>query len=158
MTPENDPPTLSLVSYEAVEDTPATFVFHATPGPGETRRDALLTLQARPVNWNRNIWNVLPAFGLSSVSLTDGVAEFRVTMTPHANRNGPATVGWRALDGEGATVVLTETVNIAAVDDAPVVRNLGAGTIAYPEDIGVATVCIDPVPSCLLYTSDAADE
>ncbi|WP_313286090.1 Ig-like domain-containing protein, partial [Stutzerimonas kunmingensis] len=106
-------------TLKAVEDTPATFL------AGE------LLVNDSDVDGN----------GLTIASVTSGVggiavlnADGSVTFTPNANFNGTADFTYTVSDGTQISPPATVTVEVAAINDAPVASaSLGKGT----EDSGV---------------------
>ena len=73
-----------------------------------------------------------PAAG-GTVTLTNGVVSF----TPAANFNGTTSFTYTVSDGNGGTASATVTVNVAAVNDAPVAVN---DTLDILEDAAVTVV------------------
>src|SRR5262249_42049410 len=62
-----------------------------------------------------------------TVALSNG----NIVFTPATNYNGPATFTYTTSDGHGGTTTGTVTVNVAAVNDAPVAVN---DTVSATED------------------------
>ncbi|WP_371919277.1 Ig-like domain-containing protein, partial [Pseudomonas aeruginosa] len=51
-----------------------------------------------------------------------------MVFTPNANYNGPASFSYTVSDGQGGSSTVTVTVNVGAVNDAPVAGNDIAST------------------------------
>ncbi|MCV2874625.1 tandem-95 repeat protein, partial [Rhodobacteraceae bacterium XHP0102] len=83
-------------------------------------------------------------------SITGGTAllnqDGTVTLTPTANFNGAASFSYIATDGTADTEATTVTVNIAEVNDAPVIVSVATGSVA--ENAASSTV---------IYTAQASD-
>ena len=68
-----------------------------------------------------------------------------VTFTPISNFNGPASFSYTVSDGTAVSNAATVTVNVAAINDAPVLDLNGAGaglsgSLAYVENQGLAAI------------------
>ena len=102
----NDAPVADDDSYNATEDT--ALVVPAASGVlvGDTDADgqALTAVLVSP-----------PATGLLNLAANGGF-----TYTPVANASGAVTFTYRASDGAAQSNIATVTINIAAVNDAPV--------------------------------------
>ncbi|MBI3225463.1 MAG: tandem-95 repeat protein, partial [Mycolicibacterium cosmeticum] len=66
-----------------------------------------------------------------------------LTYTPNLNFNGTDTITYTISDPDGATSTTTATVNVAAVDDLPVVDPSDGATV-YTENDGDTPVVVDP--------------
>ena len=75
-------------------------------------------------------WSAAPAHG--SLTLN---ADGSFTYTPAANYNGPDSFTYKANDGQADSNVATVSINVGAVNDAPVAQN---DTAAATEDTPVA--------------------
>src|SRR5262249_56690416 len=62
---------------------------------------------------------------------TVAISNGNTVFTPAANYNGPASFTYTASDGHGGTTTGTVTVNVAAVNDAPVAAS---DTVSATED------------------------
>ena len=108
----NDAPVANPDSVAATEDTPVTI--------------PVGTLLANDTDVDGNpltITSVQDATN-GTVSLVNG----NVVFTPVANYNGPASFSYTVSDGQGGTSTVTVTVNVGAVNDAPVAGNDIAST------------------------------
>ena len=56
------------------------------------------------------------------------------TFTPAANYNGPVSLSYNVIDGHGGSVAATQSFNLAAVNDAPVLTGTQATLAAGTED------------------------
>ncbi|RDJ14195.1 cadherin-like domain-containing protein, partial [Rhizobium phaseoli] len=56
------------------------------------------------------------------------------TFTPDANYNGPVSLSYTVIDGNGGSVPATQTLTLAAVNDAPVLSGSAATLSAGSED------------------------
>src|SRR4029079_980418 len=115
----NDAPVANNDTLAATEDTPVTYTAaqllgNATDADGNTLAIASVTSGS----------------GGSAVLNGDGT----VTFTPAANFNGAANFTYRATDGTALSNIATVTVNVAAVNDAPVANN---DTLAATENTPV---------------------
>jgi VCBS repeat-containing protein len=109
----NQAPTAFGVSASGNEDSPITIMFSATDPEGDA-----LTYQIETA----------PANGTLI-----GSGNTR-TYQPNANFNGTDTFTYRAFDGQLVSGSATVTINIAAVNDAPVATNM---TVTLNEDTNV---------------------
>ncbi|WP_395347358.1 Ig-like domain-containing protein [Variovorax sp. UC122_21] len=108
----NDAPMASPDTVAATEDTPLTIPSSVLLGNDtDVDGDAL------------SIVSVQDATN-GTVSLVGG----NVIFTPAANYNGPASFTYTVSDGQGGTSTVTVTVNVGAVNDAPVAGNDIAST------------------------------
>ncbi|WP_336605417.1 tandem-95 repeat protein [Stutzerimonas stutzeri] len=108
-------------SLKAVEDTPVTYLASELLGNDSDADGNGLTIAS-----------VTNGTGGTVVLNADG----SVTFTPNANFNGTADFTYTVSDGGQVSVPATVTVEVAAVNDAPVAgASLGQGT----EDSGVVT-------------------
>lgn len=108
VTAVNDAPVGSAESYTTDEDLPLT-----VPAPGVLANDTDLDgdgLTATVVGE--------PVLGSLDLS-TDG----SFTYTPNANANGADSFTYRVRDGKGGTDDVTVTIDVVAVEDAPVARD-----------------------------------
>jgi hypothetical protein len=105
----NAAPVANSDALTAVEDTPTTYQGSTlTANDTDPDNDALIvTAVSNPVN--------------GSVVLNGGNPIF----TPAANFNGTASFDYTVSDGKGGTSTATATVTVSAVNDAPVIANLG---------------------------------
>ena len=87
--------------------------------------------------------------GKGSASITNA-ATGAFTYTPNSNANGTDVVTFRASDGTALGNIGTFTINIAAVNDAPVASN---ATLTTNEDVtGSGTLtAVDPDGDRLIY-------
>ena len=108
-------------TLKAVEDTPVTFqASELLSNDSDADGDAL------------TIASVTSGTGGTAVLNTDG----SVTFTPNANFNGTADFSYTLSDGVHTSAPATVTVDVAAVNDAPIAQpSQGQGT----EDSGVVT-------------------
>ncbi|BDT79211.1 cadherin-like domain-containing protein [Polynucleobacter yangtzensis] len=58
------------------------------------------------------------------------------TITPSANYNGPVTLSYNVIDGNGGSVAASETFSLVAVNDAPTLTGTQATLVAGTEDSG----------------------
>jgi Ca2+-binding RTX toxin-like protein len=103
----NDAPVAANDSVTATEDTPLVI----TPA----------TLLGNDSDVDGNTLSITGVGGAThgSVTLSNG----NVVFSPAANYNGPASFTYTASDGQGGTSTATVTVNVTAVNDAPVAAN-----------------------------------
>jgi 6-phosphogluconolactonase (cycloisomerase 2 family) len=112
----NNAPTANPDNVNTTEDTPIT-INGATLFGNDADPDGGTTF---------SITAVSDAQG-GSVTLNGGNPNF----TPDANFNGPASFTYEVSDGHGGTATATATVNVAAVNDAPVTQSV---TVSTSED------------------------
>ncbi|MDB5696105.1 MAG: tandem-95 repeat protein, partial [Sphingomonas bacterium] len=143
----NTPPVAVDDTLAATEDTVATFTA------------AQLTANDTDADGNpRTVTNVTAVTG-GTVSLSGTT----ITFTPTANFNGPAAFDYTISDGQGGTDIGRVTVNVAAVNDAPV--NSVGGTVVTTEDatgvaltgMSIADVDANPATSRLYVTFQVAN-
>ena len=77
------------------------------------------------------------------------------TYTPVGNFTGTDTFTYQVSDGNGGTDTATATILVTAVNDAPVITNVGGDTLAYTE--GNGAVVIDQGTSALVTDIDSAN-
>ncbi|WP_374368821.1 beta strand repeat-containing protein, partial [Piscinibacter sp.] len=117
VTGTNDAPVANANTVAATEDNALT-ITPATLLGNDTDIDSGTTLSITSVQGAVN----------GTVALVGG----NVVFTPTANYNGPASFTYTVSDGNGGTANATVTVNVAAVNDAPL--NSVPGTQAINED------------------------
>ena len=100
----NDAPVGTPDTVNAVEDTPLTIPASALLGNDSDADGDTLTITSVQGAVN------------GTVSLVGG----NVVFTPAANYNGPASFSYTVSDGQGGSSTVTVTVNVGAVNDAPV--------------------------------------
>jgi len=107
VTAVNDAPVTANDTVMATEDTPLVI----TPA----------TLLGNDSDVDGNTLSIMSVGAAThgSVTLSNG----NVVFTPAANYNGPASFTYTASDGQGGTSTATVTVNVQAVNDAPVGAN-----------------------------------
>ncbi|MBS0440719.1 MAG: tandem-95 repeat protein, partial [Proteobacteria bacterium] len=115
----NDAPVANANTVAATEDTALT-IAPATLLGNDTDIDSGTTLTITSVQGAVN----------GSVALVGG----NVVFTPAANYNGPASFTYTVSDGNGGISTATVTVNVAAVNDAPVAQ---AASFTVAEDAAV---------------------
>ncbi|TLM80502.1 MAG: tandem-95 repeat protein, partial [Actinobacteria bacterium] len=123
VTAENDPPVAVADSYPATEDTTLTV---AAPGvlgnDSDPDGDPLSSVLVTDV-----------AHGTLTLNANGGF-----TYVPDGDYNGPDSFSYYATDGLDVSQVVTVTIDVAAVNDAPVASD---DTTTTPEDTPIA---IDP--------------
>jgi VCBS repeat-containing protein len=107
VTPANVPPVAVLDTYETDEDTTLTVTAANGVLANDTDVDANQTLTA--------ILVAGPATGTFNLA-----ADGSFTYVPVANASGPITFTYKANDGTADSNVVTVTITVAAVNDAPV--------------------------------------
>ena len=116
VAPVNDAPVVLPDTLAGVEDTPVTFsAAQLLANDGDVDADAL------------RIASVTSGAG-GTVSLN---ADGSLTFTPAANFNGPAGFSYIATDGLAVSTAASVVVNVAPVNDAPIVA---PDTLAAVED------------------------
>jgi VCBS repeat-containing protein len=113
ITPVNDAPVAVNDTLAATEDMPVTYAAAQLLGNDTDVDSATLTIAS-----------VASGSGGTAVLEADG----SVTFTPDTNFNGAASFSYIATDGALNSNSGTVTVNVAAVDDAPVTANASAST------------------------------
>src|SRR6185503_33934 len=88
------------------------------------------TLNASDIDLNALTYSIV-ANGTKGTATITNSATGAYSYTPNANANGTDTFTFKVNDGTVESNVATETVTIAAVNDAPVASN---GTLAATED------------------------
>lgn len=137
VTEQNDLPTLSTIANINVQEDATIAPFTITIGDVETPLNNL-TVTASSSNTN------LIANSGIAITTTGGVRT--VTLTPIANASGSSTITVQVADGNGGTATQTFTLNVAAVNDAPVA---GAATATVLEsgsvviDLGAISTDVD---------------
>ncbi|MBS0437260.1 MAG: tandem-95 repeat protein, partial [Proteobacteria bacterium] len=119
VTGTNDAPVANADTAAATEDNAVTITPAALLG-NDTDIDNGTTLSITSVQGAVN----------GSVALVGG----NVVFTPAANFNGPASFTYTVSDGNGGTSTAAVTVNVAAVNDAPVAQ---AAAFTVAEDAAV---------------------
>ncbi|WP_265588301.1 Ig-like domain-containing protein [Chitinilyticum piscinae] len=115
-----------LSSYTLTSQTP----FATTEDTALTISKATLLANDRDADGDTlNIISVQDATH-GTVALVGG----NVVFTPNANYNGPATFTYTISDGKGGTDTAKVTVQVTAVNDAPVSSNQ---TVSTPEDVAL---------------------
>ena len=119
--------TLSATDSD-VGDAVTSFTLGTLPASGTFYSDAALTV---PVGTG------------SVVTATGGSAT--IYFKPNANFNGPVTFNYTASDGDGSSAPATVTINVAAINDAPVATDgmLSANEDGGPVMIDVASLISD---------------
>ncbi|OGU73054.1 MAG: hypothetical protein A3H45_15770 [Ignavibacteria bacterium RIFCSPLOWO2_02_FULL_55_14] len=129
VTPVNDPPTISDIANQVINEDSNTGTLALTVGDVETPA-AALTVTGSSSNLalvpNANI-----VFGGSEANRT-------VTVTPAANQNGTATITVTVTDDNGATASDTFLLTVNAVNDAP--SFVKGANQSVPEDSGPQSV------------------
>ncbi len=116
VAPVNDAPIANPDTLAAVEDTPITYTASQLLGNDTDVDGNALTIAS-----------VTSSTGGTAVLNPDGT----VTFTPNANFNGAASFSYVASDGTATSNSATVTVNVAAVNHAPVAN---ADILAATED------------------------
>lgn len=119
--PVNAAPTVAATQTVAGTEDKASTI---TVAGSDTNGDTLTYTAATPAN--------------GTVSVAGNV----VTYTPKANFNGADTFKVTVADGKGGSAEQTVTVNVAAVNDAPVISATSTKTITVAEE-GTADIIID---------------
>ncbi|MCK9364235.1 MAG: Ig-like domain-containing protein [Syntrophales bacterium] len=114
--PVNDAPVANADTLTAAEDTAATYTSALLVGNDTDVEDDTLTVAG-----------VTSGAGGTAALNADGT----VTFTPSLNFNGAASFTYTASDGSATSNAATVTVNVAAVNDAPVAN---ADTLTATED------------------------
>ena len=119
--------TLSASDVDA-GDAVTSFTLGTLPASGTFYSDAALTVTV----------------GTGSVLTATGGAA-TIYFKPNANLNGPVTFNYTASDGDNSSAPATVTINVAAVNDAPVAVNgiLSANEDGGPVMIDVASLISD---------------
>src|SRR5690606_17409489 len=112
----NDAPVANDDTLSATEDTPITYTAAQLLGNDTDVDGDTLTIAS-----------VTSGTGGTAMLNADGT----VTFTPHANFNGVADFTYTVTDGSLTSNTATVTVNVAAVNDAPVAND---DTLSAPED------------------------
>ena len=112
----NSEPVAFNDTLTATEDTPVTYTASQLLGNDSDADGSQLTIAS-----------VTSGTGGTAVLNSDGT----VTFTPNANFNGVATFSYTVTDGSLISNIATVTVNVGAVNDAPVAVN---DTLATTED------------------------
>lgn len=120
LAPQNDAPTMSstISNITKDEDSPAfTVDLNATDIDGDS-----ITYDANSSDTSK-----------ATVSVSGSI----LTITPQANANGVVTINVSANDGHGGVDTKSFTLNLTAVNDAPILAN-STGIVA--EDANVGTI------------------
>jgi hypothetical protein len=122
----NDIPIAVDDTLAAVEDTPITFSA-ASLLANDSDVESPLTIAAITngrvvMEWNYN-WDAWQAVIYSTGGTAVLNANGTITFTPDNNFNGVASFTYTVSDGSSISNSATVTVNVAAVNDAPVVNN-----------------------------------
>ncbi|MES2531475.1 MAG: tandem-95 repeat protein, partial [Pseudomonadota bacterium] len=123
----NDAPVGGPDTFSAAEDTPLTIPATALlANDSDVDGDTLALISVQDaVN--------------GSVSLAGG----NVVFTPNANYNGPASFTYTVSDGHGGTSIVSVSVNIGAVNDAPVAGDDIASTPVNTPLLNIAVLAND---------------
>ena len=114
VVPVDDAPVAHADTYSGAEDTPVVLDPALTANDTDADGDALAVTQID----GKAIDATHPVTVANGVVSMD--ASGVLTFTPDANYNGTTTFAYTVSDGHGATSTATATVNVAAVNDAPV--------------------------------------
>jgi Ca2+-binding RTX toxin-like protein len=118
----NDAPVATNVTFNSKEDTVVTLTLKGTDVDGKVTGFVIDDLPANGALFlNKN--------GTGAVSVGDVIAATKkLYFIPDANWNGTTSFHYRAVDNSGATSAIsgTATVNLAAVNDAPITDNVTA--------------------------------
>jgi Ca2+-binding RTX toxin-like protein len=122
----NDAPVATNVTFNSKEDTVVTLTLKGTDVDGKVTGFVIDDLPANgTLALNKN--------GTGAVSMGDVIAATKkLYFVPDANWNGTTSFHYRAVDNNGATSTVsgTATVNLAAVNDAPITDNVTAAGAA----------------------------
>jgi hypothetical protein len=111
----NDPPTISDIANQTINEDGNTGALSFTVGDAETAAGSL-SLSGSSANTTL-VPNANIVFGGSGASRT-------VTVTPAANQSGTATITITVTDANSATVSDTFTLTVNAVNDPPTITNI----------------------------------
>lgn len=120
VTSVNDPPTISIVGNQSIDEDTSTGALSFTVGDIETAAGSLMvsaTSSNHDLVPNANI-----VFGGSEANRT-------VTITPLANQNGSTGILLRVTDEEGEARETTIIMQVRAVNDPPTITGIGNQTI-----------------------------
>ncbi len=130
VTPDNDPPVANLDTYSTNEDTP-TAALNLLANDTDVDGD---TLSIKSINGT-----ALTPGNAQSINVPSGVVNVTaagvITFTPAPNFNGPATFSYVVQDGNGGEAPGTVNINVAPVNDAPIVA---PDTATTPEEVAVS--------------------
>ncbi|SFD68710.1 Ig-like domain-containing protein [Roseivivax sediminis] len=126
VTPVNDAPVANNDTIAAIEDTPILIDVLANDTDVDIGREG----------------DTLSVTGTSGATLGTAVVQGDNTIlfTPAENATGTATFTYEMTDSGGLTDTATVTVNIAPVDDAPILQTSPEADQTVQEDDGIATV------------------
>src|SRR5207302_1820459 len=99
-------PTAAADTFSATEDTPLTVAVANSVLKNDTGNNLTAVIASQPTKGTVNL-----------------AADGSFTYTPNANANGADTFTYKASDGTNQSAATTVTINIAAVNDAPVAVN-----------------------------------
>lgn len=159
------PVTFAPLSLTTAEDTPLVFSgprsISVVDGDSQT-----MTVTLSVTNGVLSLGNVAGLSFSAGDGASDGTMTFSgtpaaiaaalngLTYTPSQDYNGPATLSISAGDGNSAPLTTTVTLDVTAVNDAPVVGSTATAPVAYTENDGAtvvnATLMISDVDSATL--------
>ena len=124
LAPANDAPSLAAISVSGTEDTTVAFAasnFTSAYSDVEQTALASITVVSLPTSGTLKLSGNAVAAGqvISAQNLAN------LTYVPAANENGAKTFTVSASDGALSSPTATVTINLAAVNDAPVLGSIG---------------------------------
>ncbi|MBI4200918.1 MAG: tandem-95 repeat protein, partial [Chloroflexi bacterium] len=139
VTPVNDPPVAQGQTVSTPEDTPRLITLTASDAEGQALAFIITSLPANgSLKQGNNTVNAAP-FTLSGAT---------VTYTPNANFNGANSFTFKANDGSLDSNVATVTINVTAVNDAPVAQ--GQSVAATVNQAKLITLTATDIETCQL--------
>jgi len=135
----NDAPVLGAITKSGTEDTTTTFAatdFTAPYSDVEGMALASITVVTLPATGTLKLGNVAVTAGQVIAAANLGT----LTYEPAAHENGAKTFTVTASDGALSSAAATVTINLAAVNDAPVVTTSSGSTVATVQ----TPVVVDP--------------
>ena len=112
----NDPPTISAVANQTINEDTSTSALAVTVGDVETTA-ADLTITRASSNTT-----LVP---VENIVLGGSGANRTVTITPATSQSGTATITLTVTDGANATASHTFALTVTAVNDAPTISDIG---------------------------------
>ena len=151
VTAINDPPTISDVSDQTVDEDGASDLLNFTVGDVETAATTLI------VTRTSSNAAVVP---LANVVLGGSGPDRTVVVTPAANQNGSSTITLTVSDGS-VTVSDTFLVTVRALNDPPTISSITDRTVSEDTGTGVIPFAITDVETAtasLILSVASSDE
>jgi hypothetical protein len=142
------------ITVAAVNDAPVTINASGTIVEDNTQ-NIDLSSEASDIENDSLTYSIVSDVSNGSASLSGSI----VTYTPTANYNGTDTFTWKVNDGTNDSNISTRTINVSAVNDAPVAQNVtGSTNENRMMQLGITLVATDVDGDDLTYSVVATND